>query len=177
MHASLDIADISAGALRLTPLGPGDAEELRGVTSDPAVTSVLPFLPEPFGLEQAEALLDRQADGRDRYLGIRAGADGAVPGVCASTLLGVVGVHLRGVDALEIGYWLPGRYHGQGIASTIVPAVAAAYARAFPARRLIAECRPDNVASLKVLRRAGFRPAGEAGQRPGRELYVHAPDA
>lgn len=173
----LDIGEITAGGLRLTPLGPDDAEELRRVTSDPAVTSVIPFLPEPFGRQQAQALLDRQTHGRDRYLGIRAGPDGVVPGVPAGTLLGVLGVHLRGDAELEIGYWLAGRYHGHGIASTAVPAAARVYAQAFPGRRLIAECHPDNAASRCVLARAGFRPLGEPGQRPGRELYVYDPGA
>ena len=96
MHPGLDIGAIPAETLRLVPLGAGDAEALRAVTSDPAVTAVIPFLPEPFGLKQAEALLDRQQAGRDLYLGIRARVGEPVPGVPAGTLLGVVGVHLRG---------------------------------------------------------------------------------
>jgi RimJ/RimL family protein N-acetyltransferase len=171
----LDIGEIPTGTLRLAPLGPTDAEALRAVTSDPAVTAVIPFLPEPFGLEQAQALLDRQKQGQDLYLGIRAGRDDALPGVPEGGLLGVVGVHLRGGDELEIGYWLPGRHHGHGIAKTAVPAAAAAYARAFPDRRLVAECRPDNTPSRRVLARAGFRATGRAGERPGRALYAYAP--
>ncbi|WP_027287645.1 GNAT family N-acetyltransferase [Rhodovibrio salinarum] len=171
----LDIGEIAAGQLRLLPLGVDDVEELRAVTSDPAVTSVIPFLPEPFGLQQAEALLARTAQGRDLYLGIRAGRDGVVPEVPAGTLLGVLGVHLRGAEEIEIGYWLPGRYHGHGIAGTVAPAAAAVYARAFPDRRLIAECHPDNTASQRVLARAGFRPLGDPGQRPSRELYLYDP--
>ena len=196
MTSPLDIGDIPAGQLRLAPLGPTDAEALRAVTSDPAVTAVIPFLPEPFGLEQAQALLDRQKQGQDLYLGIRTNASDVVPGVPEGTLLGpgvpegtllgpgvpegtllgVVGVHLLGACELEIGYWLPGRHHGLGIAGTAVPAVAAAYARAFPDRRLIAECHPDNAASRRVLARAGFRPTGQAGERPGRERYRYAPE-
>ena len=171
--SSLDIGEIAAGTLRLVPLGPSDAEELRAVTSDPAVTAVIPFLPEPFGHEQAQALLDRQRDGRDLYLGIRARGADMVPGVLDGTLLGVVGVHLLRESELEIGYWLPGRHHGHGVASTAVPAAAAAYARAFPDRQLIAECHPDNAASRRVLARAGFRPDGRPGARAGRERYVY----
>jgi RimJ/RimL family protein N-acetyltransferase len=172
----LDIGEIPAGQLRLAPLDPTDAEALRAVTSDPAVTSVIPFLPEPFGLEQAQALLDRQKQGQDLYLGIRTHASDVVPGVPEATLLGVVGVHLRGEAELEIGYWLPGRFHRRGIAGTAVPAATAAYAGAFPYRRLIAECHPDNAASRRVLARAGFRPTGQAGERPGRERYRYAPE-
>jgi RimJ/RimL family protein N-acetyltransferase len=174
--STLDIGDIPAGPLRLAPLSPGDAEALRAVTSDPAVTAVIPFLPEPFGLEQAEALLDRQKNGQDLYLGIRTNAADVLPAVPEGTLLGVVGVHLLGQREIEIGYWLPGRYHRYGVAGTAVPAAAAAYARAFADRRLIAECHPDNAASRRVLARAGFRASGEAGTRPGRERYVYAPE-
>lgn len=176
MTSPLHIGDIPAGTLRLAPLGPTDAEALRAVTSDPAVTAVIPFLPEPFGLEQAQALLDRQKQGQDLYLGIRTNASDVVPGVPKGTLLGVVGVHMLGACELEIGYWLPERHHGLGIAGTAVPAVAAAYARAFPDRRLIAECHPDNAASRRVLARAGFRPTGQAGERPGRERYRYTPE-
>jgi RimJ/RimL family protein N-acetyltransferase len=163
MAHALDIGEISAGGYRLRPLGADAAEELRRVTADPAVTAVIPFLPEPFGLDQARALLARQADGRDLYLGIRDAARDA--------LLGVVGVHLRGAAEVEIGYWLPGRHHGRGIASVAVSAAAAAYAVAFPDRQLIAECRPDNAASRRVLAKAGFIPAGVPGTRAKRDLY------
>lgn len=163
MEHPLDIGPISTKRLTLRPLQTTDAEALRTVTSDPAVTAVIPFLPEPFGLQQAQALIARHTDGRDLFLGLWRQGDG--------TLLGALGVHLRGHEELEIGYWLPARYHGCGYASEAAQAAAIAYLSAFPNYRLLAECRPDNLASRRVLEKVGFRRTGAAGAREGRELY------
>jgi RimJ/RimL family protein N-acetyltransferase len=163
----LDIGPIETARLTLRRLRSGEAEALRAVTADPAVTAVIPFLPEPFGLQQAQALLARQADGRDLYLGLWRRADG--------DLLGALGVHLRGAAELELGYWLPARHHGRGYASEAARAAAEAYGAACPERRLIAECRPDNPASRRVLEKAGFRPTGTAGSRAGRDLFARGP--
>jgi RimJ/RimL family protein N-acetyltransferase len=39
-------------------------------------------------------------------------------------------------------------------------------------RPIIAECRRENRASWRLLERLSFRPAGRAGERPGRELLI-----
>lgn len=175
MAHPLDIGAIAAARLTLSPLQAGEAEALRSVTSDPAVTAALPFLPEPFGRQQADALLARQRDGRDLYLGLRAGGrDGVPDGIAGGTLLGVLGVHLQGAARLEIGYWLPARFHGRGLASDAAAAAAPAYARAFPQRQLVADCRPGHAASRRVLEKAGFRATGAPGTRPGR-IAFHFP--
>lgn len=166
MPHPLDLGPIETARLVLAPLRPEQAKALRAVTSDPAVTAVIPFLPEPFGLQQARALIARHDGGRDLFLGLWRRHDGE--------LLGALGVHLRGAAELEIGYWLPARHHGRGYASEAAAAAALAYAEAFPRRRLIAECRPDNAASRRVLAKAGFAATGAAGERDGRELFVRS---
>jgi RimJ/RimL family protein N-acetyltransferase len=161
----LDLGPIATARLDLCALGLADAAALRAVTADPAVTAVIPFLPEPFGLQQAEALLRQQDAGRDLYLGLWRRSDAA--------LVGALGVHLRAPQCLEMGYWLPARHHGLGYASEAAAAVAAAYAGAFPQHRLGAECRPDNAASRRVLTKAGFRSTGRPGTRPDRNLFEY----
>jgi RimJ/RimL family protein N-acetyltransferase len=73
---------------------------------------------------------------------------------------------------MEIGYWIGGAFHGRGFATEAALGVITVLRRRFPEREVIAECRPDNKASWWVLEKIGFRPSGEAGQRPGRELLV-----
>ncbi len=161
------LADLPEGAttrLRLAALIAADAEELRALTDDTAITANISFLPTPFTLDDAEALIHNNDSGNDRVLGLRRLGIGA--------LVGVVGTHLRGADAIEIGYWIGRRFHGQGYATEALRGVVAMLGSAFPNRLIFAECRPENAASWRVLEKAGFVPTGQDGTRPGRRLLV-----
>jgi RimJ/RimL family protein N-acetyltransferase len=41
-----------------------------------------------------------------------------------------------------------------------------------PGAAVFAECRDGNLASRRVLTKAGFRATGEAGHRPGMQRYA-----
>lgn len=146
--------------LRLRPLTRADAADFQGMTDEPSITTVVHFLPSPFTREDAEALLRSAGDGADCFWGIWPRTGGA--------LLGTVGTHLHGENEIEIGYWFAAAARGQGFALEAVQAVTAALKAAFPARRIIAECRPENTASWRLLTRLGFQPTSTAGDRPGR---------
>ena len=90
------------------------------------------------------------------------------------TLAGVIGGGLRGADEIEIGYWFGPRFWGQGYAGEAVGAFIALLRREIPARRIVAECRRDNLPSWRLLARLGFVPAGRAGERAERELLALA---
>ncbi len=67
----------------------------------------------PFTVRDAEQLIRSGARGQDRFLGAwtrPAGAPesgkGTYPGPGRADLVGVVGTHLRGPGAIEIGYWI-----------------------------------------------------------------------
>jgi RimJ/RimL family protein N-acetyltransferase len=141
----------------LAPLQLGDAAALRDLTDDPTIAGAIDFLPLPFTQAAAEALI-RGIGARDCFVGARHEA----------RLIGVVGAHLEGDDRVEIGYWIGRDWRGQGFATEAAGAVVAQLRRDFPARRIIAECRPDNDASWRVLEKLGFRATGAAGARPGR---------
>jgi RimJ/RimL family protein N-acetyltransferase len=147
----------TAGRLTLAPLQLGDAAALRALTDDPSIAGAIDFLPLPFTQADAEALI-RGIGARDCFLGVRH----------AALLIGVVGAHLAGDDRVEIGYWIGRDWRGQGFATEASGAVIAQLRRDFPARRIIAECRPDNAASWRVLEKLDFRATGTAGARPGR---------
>ena len=76
-------------------------------------------------------------------------------------ILGGINLHhfdpLR--DAVEVGYWLLQEARGRGVATRCVRA-AAGHAFAHGIYRLEAHVRVGNVASERVLERAGFRPEG-----------------
>jgi RimJ/RimL family protein N-acetyltransferase len=171
MHATLtDLPLHETRRLRLEPLRLEDANALRFLTDDTAITGSVHFLPASFTLADAKALIRCGEGGRDCFLG--AGArDGG-------TLIGVVGAHLRGENQVEVGYWIGSAFQGRGLATEAALGVITVLRRRFPEREVIAECRRANAASWRVLEKVGFRLTGEAGQRPGRELLVlHAPAA
>lgn len=158
---------VETARLRVDGLVPADAEAVQALTDDPAITGAVDFLPDPFTLDDARRLVGRVKPIKDRFLGIR-GKSG--------TLVGIVGTHLRGDQAVEIGYWMGGSARGQGLGSEAVAGVVGLLRQRFPHRIIVAECRPENRASVGLLRKVGFRDTGDEGHRPGRRIYVIEPN-
>jgi RimJ/RimL family protein N-acetyltransferase len=170
-----DLPGIETARLSIAALRPGDAQALRRLTDDPAITAAVDFLPTPFTLQDADDLIRSGARGQDRFLGAWTRGAEAIEGGAPSDsagrqLVGVVGTHLRGAGVIEIGYWIGGAARGRGFAFEAVSAIIALLGGRFPARTIVAECRPANVASWSLLEKLGFRDTGEAGHRPGRRL-------
>ena len=155
---------IETARLRIAPLTPDDAPALQRLSDDPAITGAVDFLPERFGLDDARGLIGSARRGRDVFLGVRERGEAA--------LVGVVGTHLRALEAIEIGYWIAGSARGRGYAGEAVGAVVGLLTRDHPRRLVVAECRPDNVASWSLLRKLGFPFKDDEGHRPGRRLMV-----
>lgn len=156
----IDSSTIETERLRVTALVPADAAPLRRLTDDPAIVDAISFLRAPFTLADAAALIARNGNGRDLFRGIWRRAD--------DLLIGVVGSHRQGTSTVEIGYWIGTAFQRQGYAREAAEAVVERLRAATPPPRIVAECRPENRASWRVLERLGFRPTGAAGARPGR---------
>ncbi|WP_342109085.1 GNAT family N-acetyltransferase [Methylobacterium sp. SI9] len=173
-RASLsDLPGIETPRLSIAALRPEDADALRRLTDDPAITAAVDFLPTPFTLQDAEGLILSGRRGQDRFLGLWSRAIGTAAtsaGAEGGDLVGVVGTHLRGAGAIEIGYWIGGAARGRGFAYEAVSAIIGLLAGRFPSRTIVAECRPANIASWELLKKLGFRDTGEEGHRPGRRL-------
>jgi RimJ/RimL family protein N-acetyltransferase len=159
---------IATARLRLRPLRLADAEAFRGMTDEPGVIAAVHFLRAPFTLSDARRLIEGEGDGRDCFWGVWLRED--------ETLVGTVGAHLRGADELEIGYWFSSSVHGRGVGGEAVASLVEALRTAYPERRLLAECRPENRASWRLLEKIGFRADGTDGSRAGRKrlTLVHA---
>jgi RimJ/RimL family protein N-acetyltransferase len=155
-----DSSIIETTRLRLVPLEAADAEVLRALTDDPAIVAAISFLHSPFTLADAEALIAANGNGHDLYRSIRRCDD--------NLLIGIIGSHHRGTGAVEIGYWIGTAFQRQGYALEAAHGLVGRLKAAVPAPRIVAECRPDNRASWRVLERLGFRPTGASGARPGR---------
>ncbi|MER2253009.1 GNAT family protein [Methylorubrum podarium] len=168
-----DLPGFETARLSIAPLAHRDAPALRDLTDDPAILGAVDFLADPFTLEDAEALIGSARHGRDRFLGAwsRDGEAGGT-GRESAALVGVVGAHLRGEGAVEIGYWVGGAARGRGFGAEAVSATIDCLRRRFPRRVVVAECRPGNVASWGLLHKLGFRETGSEGHRPGRRQLV-----
>ncbi|GBU18886.1 MULTISPECIES: GNAT family N-acetyltransferase [Methylobacterium] len=159
-----DLPPVETLRLTVRPLAAEDAEVLRRLTDDPAITGAVDFLPAPFTLEDAQGLIASGRRGTDVFLGARARKDG--------TLVGVVGAHLRGPGTIEIGYWIGGAARGRGYGTEAVAGVLVALRQRFPKRGVLAECRPENTASWGLLTKLGFHETGAEGHRPGRRVLA-----
>lgn len=165
----IDLPVLETARLSVAPLEARDARALRDLTDDPAITGAVDFLADPFTLEDAQALIGSARHGRDRFLGAWTRDPGRGEG---TALVGVVGAHLRGEGAVEIGYWVGGAARGRGFGAEAVAATVDCLRLRFPRRTIVAECRPGNVASWGLLHKLGFRETGSDGHRPGRRQLV-----
>jgi len=156
----MDRAAIETDRLCLRPLVPADAGVLHALTDHPAIIAAISFLRAPFTLADAAALIATNETGCDVFRSIRRRGDEA--------LIGGIGVHEQGTGALEIGYWIGTRFQRQGYAFEAASGVIGRVKTVFPETRIVAECRPENRASWRILERLGFRPTGMPGARPGR---------
>jgi hypothetical protein len=68
-----------------------------------------------------------------------------------------------------LGAWDRQRVSGTGYAAETAAAVVVALGRMPPDRQVVAECRSENKASLRVLEKLGFRSTGQPSHRKGRE--------
>jgi RimJ/RimL family protein N-acetyltransferase len=147
--------------LRLRALGAADAAAIWEIFSDYRVTRFWgrPRLERP---DQVPELLRSVAEGlHTRTLfqwGIEELGGTSVVGTC--TLAGVDPLHQRA----ELGFALAFEHWGRGIASEAVSAVVAFAFGEMGLHRLIADSDPRNVASARVLEKAGFRREGQFRQ-------------
>jgi RimJ/RimL family protein N-acetyltransferase len=162
----LSLPPIETARCRIAPLRPEDDAAFQALTNDPIITDAVSFLEGGFTLDEARALIAKQVNGEDAFLGIRHRASDA--------LAGMIGAHLHGLNTIEIGYWIGAGFRGQGYATEAGAGLIAALRRGFPHRRIIAECRPENRASWRVLTKLGFTPTGAEGLRVGRKLLALA---
>ena len=156
----IDSSSIETARLLLAPLTPADAAALQRLTDDPVIIDAISFLRAPFTIDDARALIALNGSGRDLFRGIRRRDD--------DLLVGVIGSHDRGTGSVEIGYWIGTAFQRRGYAGEAARAVIEWLRAAIPPPRIVAECRPENRASWRVLERLGFRPTGAPGARPGR---------
>ncbi|MET9070123.1 GNAT family N-acetyltransferase [Streptosporangium sandarakinum] len=156
---------LTDGVVRLTPLEAGDADDYHALQSLPDVVahSVPPEAPDPDDSERfcREAGMLWLA-GERVELAVREAATGAFAGhIQLSAIIPPLGEAMTGYSLLP-------EFRGRGFASRAVGLLTEWALTHTPLARIVAGASPDNIASHRVLERAGFtREALLHGRLPG----------
>jgi ribosomal-protein-alanine N-acetyltransferase len=76
--------------------------------------------------------------------------------------LTLANIRRRAAMSASLGYWMGSDYAGRGLMSRAVPALCAFGFRRLALERIEAACLPENLASIRVLEKAGFQREGFA---------------
>jgi len=142
-----------------------DAPELARISDTPAVSQWMSFMEGGFPLEKAEALIASQDQTREYFFSVR---------LLDETLIGAMGVIDHPDGSIEVGYWFSVDYQGKGYASEALRATLNQIVAdpELARRRIFAETRPDNAASIRLLTKTGFDATGRPGPRSNRIEFV-----
>src|SRR5271163_4643580 len=158
--AATGFAPLTTDRLTLRAYRPEDAAELHRLINDWEVCRNLAVVPFPYRRAEADewiaATITALAEGTAYQLVI-VGHEGP-----QETIVGGVGLRVsQGRRSAALGYWVGRRFWGHGVASEAAGRLARWAMANLPIDRLVAEVAIDNPASAAVLRRIGFRQAGE----------------
>ena len=151
---SIDCPVLVTERLVLRPPHQDDIPDLARLAANPRIARMLARMPHPYGTEEAEAF-------------VALAQEGNAPGGTWAVTIGETGafVGCAGLDpsmrGLELGYWIGEPHWGKGYATEAAEALVDLAFRATGIDMLHAACRTVNAASRRVIRKSGFRYAGE----------------
>ncbi|MFO1506769.1 MAG: GNAT family protein [Lysobacterales bacterium] len=156
------VPELAGPRVRLRALGAGDVDALFALHSDP---EVMRYWSYPPWRERAEAeahvvRIARERESTETYpWATTLHGDDTLIGTV--TLFGIHREHLRAV----LGYALARRHQGRGLASEAVGLAIAFAFGPLGLERIEADIDPDNVASCRLVERAGFLREGYLRER------------
>jgi RimJ/RimL family protein N-acetyltransferase len=161
---------IEAERLLLRPFTLGDAPELHAIWSDPGARRFRddePDWPRPRRIEDTRRYLEPIVSGQREH----GYASWAVVERASGRLIGDCGLFpADGVGPdVELAYGLAPEVWGRGYATEAAIACVRAGFEELGLDRIVADVDPGNAASVRVLEKAGFEPAGE---KDGKLLYA-----
>ena len=146
--------EIKTDRLILRPIGDRDAQNISTLAGDIDIARMTSTIPYPYPVISADFFIMTNRENRRRGLCYNY----AVTFRDNDQLMGVVGVFRRGEDtALELGYWIGKPYWNQGYTTEACSAVLREAQQSLGVTRIVAGVFVDNPASLKVLRKLGFK--------------------
>lgn len=157
LRPTLELPGLNA---RLRPWQLTDAEGLARHANDADVARYLrDVFPHPYGLADAQFYLGLVTDPASPELTLAIEVGGEAAG--SISLLFQADTSRR---SAEIGYWLGRQFWGQGVATAAVRALSAYGLAQFDLVRLYATVYAPNLASARVLEKAGYELEGRMRQ-------------
>lgn len=153
----LDIPVLEGNGFRLRPVRDDDADRVAEGSGDPLTQRWLPFLPSPYGPQDALTWFARTRE----EAAIGHAVTFAIADPVSDVLLGNVSLfRLESSAGNEVGYWMHPDARGKGL---MVEAVRRAAQYGFDelgCRRLYLRASAGNAGSVRVAERAGFSHVG-----------------
>ena len=145
-----------------------DAPELTAISDVAQVSQWMSFMEGGFPLEKARAMIAAQSETGECFFAVR---------LRNGTLAGALGMVDHPEGTIEIGYWFGVDYQGNGYGYEAVRAYLEQITAdpTLASRPIIAETRADNIASKRLLIKAGFAATGQPGHRPNRIAFALTP--
>lgn len=138
----------------------GDVPELVRLADNFNVSSRLARMPHPYTRADAVGFVEitaQRADERPYAITLD------------DRLIGIVGFSYRESDPPELGYWLGEPFWGRGLMTEAARALIDAAHPTHAYDRILAHALPDNLASLRVLDKLGFRRLPRRGRSRHRD--------
>jgi putative AdoMet-dependent methyltransferase len=153
MINSSDAAILEIGGFTMRPIHPSDLKALAAIWTDPEVTRFLPSREVPIKREGVEKSLTSFIEHWKRGYGIWAIVENA-----SSQMIGYCGLrYLDELSEVEVLYGLRKAYWGRGIATQAAKAAVSYGLNVAKLHRIIAMALPDNLASIRVIEKAGLQ--------------------
>jgi RimJ/RimL family protein N-acetyltransferase len=146
---------LSDGVVRLRPFEDDDVDALYDACQDPEIGRYIP-IPSPYDRDDAIAYIARTR--REWASGTKA-AFAIVDAVEPGRFLGAVNVAIVGA-AGNSGYWVANHARGRGVATRALRLLSEWALGPLGLAVVILEIRPENEASKRVARAAGYHEAG-----------------
>lgn len=154
--------------LILRPLEPGDAEDIHVVWSDPSTFVYLGSEPSQTLQDTLDVIARVQERLRERGLAL-----GAVVERASGRVIGDCGLqHLENGDEVEVGYRMGREYRSRGYTTESARAWLSYGLETLGLDRIVAVARPENVASTRVMEKAGMTYVGP-GHHYGADTVVY----
>jgi ribosomal-protein-alanine N-acetyltransferase len=135
----------------LRPWRREDVNRLAAIADNPRIASnMMDIFPHPYTMEAGMKFIEMTLLSEPRQI-LAIEIDGQVAGA--------IGIHpMQDVYRLnaEMGYWLAEEYWGKGIMSEVITWMTAYAFSHFPIERIFAKPYGTNIASQRVLEKAGF---------------------
>jgi RimJ/RimL family protein N-acetyltransferase len=147
--------ELRADGFRLRPWETDDAPAVTAACQDPEIARWLPIIPSPYTEDDARDFVEQSRlnwDAGEAYSFALVGDN--------DELLGSVAMRMLRFSTGHIGYWVAPAARGRGIATTALKTLSRWAVEDLGLKRLELMTDPENIASQRVAKKAGFRREG-----------------